>query len=166
MRTIEYKREKAVAYAHTWANGRNPQYYSFDFMGGDCTNFASQAIYAGAGVMNYTRDVGWYYISLQNRSAAWTGVEHLHNFLVNNKGPGPFGKTVPMEKILPGDIIQLRFHGADAFSHSLIVVSTGAVPDPDNILIATHSYNADNRRLSSYSYEDARFIHIQGARTW
>ncbi len=34
-----YDREKAVAYAREWAFSRNPEYYIFDEIGGDCTNF-------------------------------------------------------------------------------------------------------------------------------
>ena len=62
---MEYNRENAVAYAKKWAYGRNPKYYDFSDLGGDCTNFASQCIYAGSGVMNYTPTYGWYYISVQ-----------------------------------------------------------------------------------------------------
>ena len=38
--------EKAVRYAGKWAYGRNPAYFDFDGLGGDCTNFISQCIYA------------------------------------------------------------------------------------------------------------------------
>ena len=44
MREISYNREKAVRYADTWALGRNPDYYDFDALGGDCTNFDSPVI--------------------------------------------------------------------------------------------------------------------------
>ena len=44
-----YDRQAAVAYAHRWAYLRNPAFYNFDKLGGDCTNFASQCLYAGAG---------------------------------------------------------------------------------------------------------------------
>ena len=49
MKLIEfpYNRELAVAYAHRWAYGRNPEYFDFQGIGGDCTNFASQCIYGG-----------------------------------------------------------------------------------------------------------------------
>ena len=42
---MEYNRANAVAYAKKWAYGRNPKYYDFSDLGGDCTNFASQCIY-------------------------------------------------------------------------------------------------------------------------
>jgi hypothetical protein len=57
----DYDRRAAVEYAHRWAYGRNPRYYDFEKLGGDCTNFASQCLYAGSGVMNYTPQLGWYY---------------------------------------------------------------------------------------------------------
>ena len=76
MLELPYDRSAAVRYAARWAYGRNPAYMNFTGIGGDCTNFVSQFIYAGAGVMNYTPDFGWYYISPDNRAAAWTGVTY------------------------------------------------------------------------------------------
>ena len=37
-----------------WALLRNPAYLDFHGLGGDCTTFVSQCLYAGAGVMNRT----------------------------------------------------------------------------------------------------------------
>ena len=75
MREIIYNRAAAVAYARRWAMDRNPAYYDFSNLGGDCTNFASQCIYAGARVMNYTKVLGWYYRTTGDRTASWSGVE-------------------------------------------------------------------------------------------
>ena len=71
---------RAVAYAHRWAYFRNPDYLDFSDLGGDCTHYASQCIFAGSGIMNYTPELGWYYISSSDRTAAWTGVNFLYNF--------------------------------------------------------------------------------------
>ena len=57
---VEYDRERAVEYAKKWALGRNPEYYDYSDIGGNCTAFASQCVYAGCGIMNYTPDYGWY----------------------------------------------------------------------------------------------------------
>lgn len=46
-----YDRAAAVAYAHRWAFRRNPAYYDYEKIGGDCTNYASQCLYAGSGIM-------------------------------------------------------------------------------------------------------------------
>ena len=48
-----YNREAATQYAIKWALAHNPSFYNFQQSGGDCTNFASQSIYAGSGIMNY-----------------------------------------------------------------------------------------------------------------
>lgn len=102
---MEYNRANAVAYAKKWAYGRNPKYYDFSDLGGDCTNFASQCIYAGSGVMNYTPTYGWYYISVNNRAPAWTGVDELYRFLTTNRGAGPRAILTDLSQIQNGDII-------------------------------------------------------------
>ena len=100
-----YDREAAVAYAHEWAYRRNPKYLDFENIGGDCTNFASQCLYAGSGVQNYTPVYGWYYISPSRRSASWTGVQYFYNFLTGNQGVGPFGREVSIDNVEPGDFV-------------------------------------------------------------
>jgi len=159
-----YNRPAAVAYARRWAMLRNPKYGDFSALGGDCSNFISQCLIAGGAVMNETKDVGWFYHSMNSRAAGWTAVPYLYKFLVNNRGRGPFGHEVPLEEVEPGDIIQLKFAGMPDYSHSLFVLSTGDPPSPWNIRIAAHSYDSDDRPLSTYSYVSARGIKIVGVR--
>lgn len=161
---MEYNREKAVAYAHKWAFSRNKQYYNFDPLGGDCTNFISQCIHAGGAPMNYTRDTGWFYASLSKRAPAWTGVPYLHRFLTTNTGTGPYGSEQPLSMAEIGDVIQCKWHNIDEFSHSLIIVAINGEPVPSNILIAAHTDDSDHRRLDTYWYEKMRLIHIEGLR--
>ena len=156
MRQVPYDRQAAVAYARKWALGRNPAYYDFEKIGGDCTNFASQCIYAGAKRMNFTPVTGWFYRSASDRTASWTGVGYLYNFLVRNQGPGPFGRVVSRDEVLPGDIVQLgRQDGS--FYHSPVIVEVFP-----RILVAAHSDDSLDRPLSTYVYDQARFIHIEG----
>lgn len=158
MRELPYDRASAVAYAQKWALSRNPAYYDFENIGGDCTNYASQCIFAGSGVMNYTRDVGWYYNSSYDRAAAWTGVEYLYRFLTSNKGVGPFGHTVSANEALPGDIVQL---GTDSgrFYHSPVIVAVRPY-----ITVSAHTYDVRSAPLSSFMYDRIRFIKIDGVR--
>jgi hypothetical protein len=161
-----YNRDSAVRYAHQWAYSRNPAYYNYDKLGGDCTNFASQCIFSGSGVMNYQAKSGWYYNNANDKSPSWSGVEFLRDFLVRNvKGPGPFAREVAINEIMPGDIVQLSFDGK-CFQHTPVVVETGPIPRADNILIAAHTINCDNRALNSYTYAKIRFLHIQAVRKW
>ena len=161
---LSYDRQAAVRYARRWAHGRNPAYYDFDALGGDCTNFASQCLYAGAGVMNFTPTFGWYYRSVRDRAPAWTGVEYLFRFLTRTgEGPGPLAAPVPPEELLPGDLVQLSF-GNGAFTHCLVVEETGKRGDPGQILLAAHSQDVHLRPLSTYPYRQVRFLYILGIR--
>jgi len=160
MRTLAYDRAAAVAYARRWAVGRNSAYYDFENRGGDCTNFASQCLFAGAGVMNFTPVTGWYYKSANDRTASWTGVEFLYRFLTGSRGPGPYAREAPRAQVQPGDLVQLG--GADgAFYHTPVITAV----EPE-LLVAAHSFDALDRPLASYSYARARFLHIVGVRGW
>lgn len=159
MKEYIYNRKGVLDYAKEWALKRNPKYFNFDNFGGDCTNFASQCIYAGSNIMNYTPTFGWYYNNSGDRTASWTGVEYLYNFLVHNKGIGPYAKEVTKNEIELGDIIQLgniNYH----FYHSPIVVKK----EKDNIFVAAHSDDAYMRNISSYKFNNIRYIHILGFR--
>jgi len=160
---IPYDRAAAIAYAHKWAYSRNPAYFDYEEIGGDCTNFASQCLYAGVGVMNFTPTFGWYYIDANRKAPAWTGVPYFFNFMTRKEiSPGPFGIQSTLEGLLPGDFVQFRF-SKDSFGHTPIIVQMGDPPTLENTLIAAHSYDADYRPLSTYYFQEIRFIHILGA---
>lgn len=159
-----YDREKAVAYAHKWAYGRNPAYSDFSDMGGDCTNFVSQCLRAGGAPMNYTPTFGWYYASLNNRAPAWTGVQPFYRFITTNAKTGPYGWPAELHQLQIGDVMQLSFDNGVTFGHTALIVSVGEHPTPDNVWVATHSEDADNRAISHWSYALPRFLHIEGSR--
>ena len=154
MRRI-YNRQKAVEYAQKWALARNPHFYNFDSMEGDCTNFVSQCLYAGGLPMNYKKDGGWYYASINDRAAAWSKAEHLYKFLTTNKCTGPKAKVKPIEEAQIGDIIQISYDGK-SFVRSIFVVAT------DPLLVNYHSeINAQNSLFSTYIYKKARLLAIK-----
>ncbi|MBR1811576.1 MAG: amidase domain-containing protein [Clostridia bacterium] len=159
--TYNLNLQKSIDYARKWALSRNPAYYNFDPIGGDCTNFISQCLYAGDAVMNMTRDVGWYYISQNDRAAAWTGVEYFYTFMTQNQGVGPFGSQIPLQDVRVGDILQLGGYSG-RFYHTLLVVSMqGGEPH-----IAAHTNNAWNVPLSAYRYDRIRCLRIDQARKY
>lgn len=160
MREIPYNRAAAVAYARRWALSRNPVYYDFEKIGGDCTNFASQCIYAGTRVMNFTPVMGWYYRSSSDRTASWSGVQYLYQFLVNNRSVGPYAHVVSQNEVQPGDIVQFGTHNG-GFYHSPVITSV-----TPTILVSAHTYDALDRPLSAYIYDVVRFLHIDSVRTW
>ena len=163
---IPYNRAAAVAYADRWAYFRNPEFFDFSELGGDCTSFASQCLLAGGAVMNFTPTFGWYYINLGDRAPAWTGVKYLYNFLVNNTGVGPYGHEADLSEVLPGDLVQLILD-EDDWQHTPVVTGlSGDEPSLDGVLVAAHSYDCNCRPLTSYPIRSVRFLHIDGVRSF
>lgn len=159
----EYNRRAAVRYALAWAFARNPRFYDFNDIGGDCTNFVSQCLYAGCRVMNYSELNGWYYINSDNRAPSWTGVTFLREFLLTNRGPAVYGEEVPLSDIRRGDVIQM-VNSEGRLYHSVFVSAVLYPVTPESVFICAHSDDARNRRLSTYNYAEIVPIHIIGAR--
>ena len=154
-----YNRENAVAYARKYAFSQNSLFANFAGIGGNCTNFVSQSVYAGSCEMNYRPTFGWYFISLDDRSPSWTGVEYFYNFMTQNADVGPFGRAAESDELELGDVIQLA-RNEEGYYHSLLVVGF----DGEDILVAAQTDNAYARPLSSYDYDYARYIKILGVR--
>ena len=165
--TVPYNRERAVEYARKWALSRNPLFIDFTGIGGNCTNFVSQCIFAGAPVMNFTETFGWYYISPEERAPAWSGVEEFFNFLTGapdfisqNGGVGPYGVLATRaDQIAVGDVIQLQNSSGD-FYHTLIISDFRG----GEVLVCAQSNDALDRPLSSYNNTGERILHIDGVR--
>ncbi|MBE6674227.1 MAG: amidase [Ruminococcaceae bacterium] len=155
----EYLRERAVAYARKYALIRNPLFFTFEGIGGNCTNFVSQSILAGSCVMNFAPIYGWFYLSPNRRAAAWTGVEFFYNFMTTNEGVGPYGRVVDISEAMIGDVIQLQ-NEDNVFYHTLIIsqITEG------EIYICANSVDSLDRPLSSYNYKALRVIHIEKVR--
>lgn len=154
-----YNRENAVAYAKKYAFSQNSLFANFAGIGGNCTNFVSQCIYAGSCEMNYKPTFGWYYISLDDRSPSWSGVEYFYNFIIENADVGPFGRVATSDELENGDVIQLA-RNEEGFYHTLLVVGF----DGEDILVAAQTDNAYARPLSTYEYDYARYVKILGVR--
>ena len=108
--------------------------------------------------MNYTPIFGWYYRSSSDRTASWTGVEYLYNFLIGNRSVGPYAVEVEETEAEPGDLVQLARADGD-FYHTPVILQT-----TPTILVAAHSEDSLDRPLYSYNFAAARFLHIVGVR--
>ena len=163
--TKPYNRSHAVEYTRRWALSRNPFFADFTGIGGNCTNFVSQALLAGSCTMNYTPDYGWYYVSVDDRAPAWSSVEYLYDFLTQrpefrakNGGIGPFAVEVPRESVMIGDVVQLANSEGDWY-HSLMVCGFRS----GDILVCAQSDDALDRPLSTYrNAANFRFLHVNG----
>ena len=164
MAEIFYNRQAATSYARRWALRRNPEFYDYSTIGGDCTNFVSQCVYAGIGVMNYNTDNGWYYVNGNDKSPSWTGVSFFYDFMISNDGIGPYGEAAQLIDIVPGDIIQLGNNNGNYY-HTLILTAIMRGYRGRRYYICAHSQDAYQRELFSYRFDRLRCVHIIGGRT-
>lgn len=149
-----YDRKKAVEYAHIWALSRNPDFYDFSKLGGDCTNFVSQCLYAGGGSMIFEAD-GWFYLSSHDRSPSWASVTSLKDFLLNDKR-GLIATRCEEKDVQMGDIVMLR-QNEFRFNHSLIISKVG-----EEICVCGHSNDVLDRNIKEYFALEKIWLHIQG----
>jgi hypothetical protein len=89
--TTGYSGAKAASYANLYWSSYNPAYPSFANQGGDCTDFVSQALYAGGIVMRpsppYSGNASWFMISNGGQwsySAPWVNANDNNIFLVQH----------------------------------------------------------------------------------
>lgn len=158
----KYDRILAVEYAKKYALGRNQNYFDYTNIGGNCTNFVSQCLFAGAPVMNFGVN-GWFYISPQKTSLSWANVEPLFNFLISNKGEGVFANETSLEMCEVGDVIQLKFKNKPVFSHCLFVTKVLS-SKPKDIFVCANTRDVKDVPLTYYSYQNLKVVHILGYR--
>ena len=162
-----YNREAAVAYARRWALSRNPAFTDYEHMGGNCTNFASQVLYAGG--MPFVTSAShaggnWYWFSDRSRSPSWTSARYLRDFMMNHnlpeKGPRPgiVARYVGFGELEPGDLV-LKYMG-DTLTHTMIVTERLYYPDGTvrDYLIAQNSYDLLDYPLSM---KDGRHVYVK-----
>lgn len=155
---MSYDIQKAIDYSYKWAKKRNPKYYNFEAVGGNCTNFISQCLIAGGCTMNTKKETGWYYHSKNNRSPSWTSASYFYQFITTNKGKGPYGHVINMSEVKVGDILQFSFNWG-SYTHTVLVVKT----EPE-ILVNQNSNDYIERPLSDVGYKLIRALRIDGNR--
>ncbi|MGN1208266.1 MAG: amidase domain-containing protein [Christensenellales bacterium] len=149
-----YNRKKAVEYAKKYAFEYNNDFYNFTSIGGDCTNFISQCLFAGGLEMDYSQN-GWFYQSIYQRSPSWTSVEDLWNYGLKNRNIKL--KQINMQDLEIGDIIQFFDISRQKYYHCVIVTKIIKPISKQNILVSCHDYDAFNKSLALYSETNFRF---------
>jgi Domain of unknown function (DUF4157)/Putative amidase domain len=146
-----YNRSAAATYALIWAENTNPDYGRFLQ---DCTDFVSQALFAGGLSMIKGKDqcsefksnnVWWFEqdgcfrfppFSNIRASYTWAGAPNLHDFLLSSGRGNALGSVADLEL---GDVLQTDY-GDDQIKHSMMVTKK----TPDNIWLSYHSNERRN----------------------
>jgi hypothetical protein len=123
----------ACAYAEAFALTPNPKYKNFENIGGDCTNFISQILFAGGLKQNN---------SWKPYTMPWIRVEDLYLYLTKNK----LAIHLPNENSLSrGCVIQFYTPEIGRYFHNGFI--TYELQNND-FLYCCHSYNKLNYPLS------------------
>jgi hypothetical protein len=136
-----YNYSAMVNYAVTWAYGRNPSYRSFP---NDCTNFISQAMYAGGWTMVegwYQSNSSWWY-TFANQSYPWAGAHNWYFFATGS------GRTTTLSNVWNmalADVLQMDFERDNNINHTMIVTQTSG----SERYLTYHTTDTLNRSLSS-----------------
>ena len=84
-----YNPDAAANYADRYALNYNPDYGNYSSVGGDCSNYCSQCLFAGGLPMVYGSSGSrnsWYYRSYSDRSGTWTMAPWLCDWMAANRG--------------------------------------------------------------------------------
>ncbi|WKZ28763.1 MAG: amidase domain-containing protein [Patescibacteria group bacterium] len=153
--TFRYDRIKARDYAVRYAKNPNPRVAYCGLRDGtpaDCTNFASQTLWAGGVPMDYTGsdDRGWWYrygCIPTGSSKSWRQVNRLVSYLVAETGIAEFRRRARDLEL--GDLIFYRLPREEngyrcdenLFNHSTVVTGFNERGEP---LVSYHSNEALN----------------------
>ncbi len=124
---------KACMYAETFALNSNPNYNSFEGIGGDCTNFASQILYAGG----IKQSKSW-----APYTDAWIRCEDLYVYLTQNKLAT---KLTNQNSLSKGCLIQFYTPSIGRFFHNGFITYE---LENNDYLYCCHSYSKLNYPLS------------------
>ena len=156
---VAYSGAAAATYADTYWQSYNPDWPSFTRKGGDCTNFVSQALYAGGIAMRpsppYAGDGAWYMLHSKGRrwsySLSWINVQNHRSFLLSLPAVtqvASYYGVAPGELVASnaaqGDVVLYDWEDDGFYDHeSIVVASDGPNPDatPNWDLVDAHTNN-------------------------
>lgn len=116
-----YNGATAAAYADQYWSAYNPQWPSYANSGGDCTNFVSQALYAGGLAMRpappYSGTAAWYMTggpTTWNPSTTWINAQDNSTFLGSSL---PAAKVASYSGVAPGALVASKASQGDVVSY-------------------------------------------------
>ncbi len=163
--TKPYDRTKAVAYLDRYYHDRNSEWNDFDDEGGNCQNFASQALLEGNIPMDSYGEYQWKYYGYElnednvkeGRSKSWINVPFFYEYALHNEGAGMVAEVgVNLFYSEPGDIIQVGYDGE--YVHTTMV---SRIVD-GHILVDSNSNDLKDYPIDAYVYPNRVLIKILG----
>lgn len=143
---ITVSKTHIVSYAEKYALSPNPAFITYS---NDCTNFVSQALYAGG--WTFTNGGGssntWFYnvhgnVHLPINSPSWSVVSNFYSFAT---GSGrAVHDTTSIWDAVPGDVILVDWNGGSSPVDHAMVVTERTYGTGGNIYLTYHTTNRKN----------------------
>jgi hypothetical protein len=142
---VAYDRVTAATYADTYWQSYNSGWPSFARKGGDCTNFVSQALYAGGIAMRlspaYAGDEAWYMLQSKGRrwsySLSWINVQSHRSLLLSLPG---VAQVASYHGVAPGQLVASNAAQGDVVLYDW---DDDGVYDHESIVVASDGTNVD-----------------------
>ena len=158
-----YDRAAAYDYLMAYCDERNPRWYAYDDVGGNCMNFGSQVLLAGGIPEDEKGDEEWYWDGQNDLDLSWINVGHFYDYCRDNEGYGLVADTeAGYYTGEVGDVMIVGFAG----DHRHTTIISHVVEDEEgnvvDYLITCNTTNYKDFPVSAYYYTFHRLIKIFG----
>ena len=155
-----------VNYARSYALSYNGSYRDFNnsgTQGGDCTNFASQAMRAGGwpdvgGYTNRTGYSAWWYDWL-TQTYTWVNAHYFYVWTSNNRA----SRADNVYNLAPGDVLQMDFNADGDIDHTTIVTKKDA---NGMIYLSYHTSNSLDKPFTTFQSQVSSSTRYYGHWLW
>ena len=155
-----------VSYARSYALSYNSSYRDFNnsgTQGGDCTNFASQAMRAGGwpdvgGYLNRTGYEAWWYDTF-TQTYTWVNAHYFYVWTSNNRA----SRADNVYNLEPGDVLQMDFDANGDIDHTTIVTKKDA---NGMIYLSYHTSNTLDKPFTTFQSQVSSSTRYYGHWLW
>lgn len=158
-----YDRAAAYDYLMAYCDERNPAWYAYDDVGGNCMNFGSQVLLAGGIPEDEKGDEEWYWDGQNDLDLSWINVGHFYDYCRKNEG---FGLVADTEAGYytgeVGDVVIVGFAGDHRHTTVISHVVKDESGDTVDYLISCNTTNYRDFPASAYYYTFHRLVKIYG----
>lgn len=158
-----YDRAAAYDYLMAYCDERNPAWYAYDDVGGNCMNFGSQVLLAGGIPEDEKGDEEWYWDGQNDLDLSWINVGRFYDYCRKNDG---FGLVADTEAGYytgeVGDVLIVGFNGDHRHTTIISDIVKDKAGNTVDYLISCNTTNYRDFPASAYYYTFHRLVKIYG----
>lgn len=158
-----YDRAAAYDYLMAYCDERNPAWYAYDDVGGNCMNFGSQVLLAGGIPEDEKGDEEWYWDGQNDLDLSWINVGRFYDYCRKNEGYGLVADTeAGYYTGEVGDVLIVGFNGDHRHTTVISDIVKDKAGNTVDYLISCNTTNYRDFPASAYYYTFHRLVKIFG----